>query len=935
VKRFVLSCFLAAWTTDFLSDIGCCCFHTCGQNDAGKDYLVYWYGTQKRSEYYSFLPPEHFIAYDDAPNLQRHRVATSMPPRIRAKMAGAKRLLVTEKITVRAFREMEEDLLKAPQDRKRGDCLVGVDAAPNDDASTPLPLLTKKRKAATEADQSALAVAKKKSLVDDSRNSAGVSEGSNFEHQPKASTVPATTTKLDTIPQIHPQKVEQIPQKVEQIDLSTDRVVRVYPSVYAAAKSLRVAKSIITRISNNDGASYNGWKFRRVADAPVLRAQTVEQIDLSTGLVVQVYPSVYAAAKWLGVHRSRITRIINKESTSVNGWTFRRATDAALTKMRSVHDETIAGCDTVANSIANPAAATNASEALEHGDCFEAGSVAAETSESLVNRATGASEYNGTYPEEAATASEMVETASATAGSISLDHEENSDSRRMGALTQENPKEVYASGPTTVSTECVVKEGCKAAASARVNEHFDCRENTELANKIASRATETIVATADSTPGASALDEHCGSRVNAHKASTVMNDSLTIAMANEARTGANSFGGDRDVIDHGPPPPSQIVMIDNVLPPAPVNLDKRLSEKEISKLEWDKAEEQEESDDDDDDCSARDGGHVEKSNVDAANIHPRVVQLVKDFFCKATRIPASDHFPLLKVRRMAAMRADAEQPHQHTYEDGMEVCVWEGAEKDVGFFFVERCVEAPFHAVLYGDSPIPLLPTDDAVGWIYIVWVLIFILLEAESDPIDFETVVTELWSRAYLHNGTLAVARLCMDESSGESTEEFATLVQFVRDIKGRGAHRGLSGPFSCAGDTVALLAKEEEEEKEDEDIPARASTAQPARGSVAGRDTEQTVSRISRCYFSSRLTLFWLLVPDCRIGRYHGTSTRVDRKGEVFVMSLTFQQHDCSHRRPYHIGSCNCNTRMISRHNCNVRQRISRPDIDENWRC
>jgi hypothetical protein len=82
-------------------------------------YLIYWYGSKKDSESYGFLARNKFISYAKEKEKGR-RGAYTLSPKIQQKIDDGLKLTPKEEDTVRAYKEMEEDLLKEPNDRKRG-----------------------------------------------------------------------------------------------------------------------------------------------------------------------------------------------------------------------------------------------------------------------------------------------------------------------------------------------------------------------------------------------------------------------------------------------------------------------------------------------------------------------------------------------------------------------------------------------------------------------------------------------------------------------------------------------------------------------------------------------------------------------------------------------------------------------------------------------
>lgn len=131
-------------------------------------YLVYWYGAQRKDEYYSLIPQSNFIDYEDKEKQKKLKVPTAYPKNIQAKLDNGTSLSAADEDVVRPLREMFEDVGKKPEDRKRGDvdfleawdlitmqdvndCLLEVDSSdkpgPNPKSSKAAP---KKRKRAKD-----------------------------------------------------------------------------------------------------------------------------------------------------------------------------------------------------------------------------------------------------------------------------------------------------------------------------------------------------------------------------------------------------------------------------------------------------------------------------------------------------------------------------------------------------------------------------------------------------------------------------------------------------------------------------------------------------------------------------------------------------------------------------------------------------------------
>ena len=82
-------------------------------------YLIYWYGTVKQTEFYYFLPQKQFIPYEKEAAKPEGAVM-KLQAALQKKVDGQVPMTKKEQDTFRAYKELEEDLLKDPADRRRG-----------------------------------------------------------------------------------------------------------------------------------------------------------------------------------------------------------------------------------------------------------------------------------------------------------------------------------------------------------------------------------------------------------------------------------------------------------------------------------------------------------------------------------------------------------------------------------------------------------------------------------------------------------------------------------------------------------------------------------------------------------------------------------------------------------------------------------------------
>mmetsp|Transcript_23674 Transcript_23674/g.55871 ORF Transcript_23674/g.55871 Transcript_23674/m.55871 type:complete len:987 (-) Transcript_23674:1196-4156(-) len=80
-------------------------------------YLVYWYGEESPQSYYSITANSNFVKYDDAPAKMKDFAKTAE----KKKLDGAKKLSSDDQQRLRGMKQLQEDLKKPFDERKRGD----------------------------------------------------------------------------------------------------------------------------------------------------------------------------------------------------------------------------------------------------------------------------------------------------------------------------------------------------------------------------------------------------------------------------------------------------------------------------------------------------------------------------------------------------------------------------------------------------------------------------------------------------------------------------------------------------------------------------------------------------------------------------------------------------------------------------------------------
>jgi len=90
-----------------------------GKTLANMDYLVYHYGSDDPNDCYSFVTQSEFVPWHDGVAQGFDKLS----PQLQSKSDSGAKLEEEEEFIVRAIGEMNEDLAKAPSERKRGQCV--------------------------------------------------------------------------------------------------------------------------------------------------------------------------------------------------------------------------------------------------------------------------------------------------------------------------------------------------------------------------------------------------------------------------------------------------------------------------------------------------------------------------------------------------------------------------------------------------------------------------------------------------------------------------------------------------------------------------------------------------------------------------------------------------------------------------------------------
>ena len=121
---------------------------------------------------------------------------------------------------------------------------------------------------------------------------------------------------------------------VEQLDFETGEAINSFPSVKEAARALGIPQKGVSAVLNGRSKSSGGFFWRRSGDDAMPPARTygripIEQVDMETGKVMNVFSSTAEAARSLGIFDGSINRIVNGgiDRISYKGYLWRKVGD--------------------------------------------------------------------------------------------------------------------------------------------------------------------------------------------------------------------------------------------------------------------------------------------------------------------------------------------------------------------------------------------------------------------------------------------------------------------------------------------------------------------------------------------------------------------------------------------------------------------------------
>ena len=142
---------------------------------------------------------------------------------------------------------------------------------------------------------------------------------------------------LYTTPSFHQRESIRLVVPVEQLDFDTGEVLNEFASQAEAARAYGMAPGTISQVLSGRAKSAGGFFWRRKGDhtkMPTPRlanpfSVAVEQVDMKTGEVINVYSSAHEAAAAIGGLHQSVLRVVNdhKDRCSYKEYFWRKAGD--------------------------------------------------------------------------------------------------------------------------------------------------------------------------------------------------------------------------------------------------------------------------------------------------------------------------------------------------------------------------------------------------------------------------------------------------------------------------------------------------------------------------------------------------------------------------------------------------------------------------------
>lgn len=141
--------------------------------------------------------------------------------------------------------------------------------------------------------------------------------------------------EMDKFP-IHERIVNQTPKKVKMYSLSGE-LLQEFDSISEAARYIGKERSPIKKCCRHELHQAYGYKWECSEVLAEKRynntAKPIQQIDRNTGEIIQVFPSISAAARSLGKETSLIRKVLDREKNTAYGYKWKTAQGSTTTDL--------------------------------------------------------------------------------------------------------------------------------------------------------------------------------------------------------------------------------------------------------------------------------------------------------------------------------------------------------------------------------------------------------------------------------------------------------------------------------------------------------------------------------------------------------------------------------------------------------------------------
>lgn len=132
--------------------------------------------------------------------------------------------------------------------------------------------------------------------------------------------------KMDKFP-INERIIDNHSKRVQQYSLDGKMLIAEYNSLAEAARATGAERSAIRRCCRGEINTHHGYKWvcaEIIAEKKFNNtAKSIEQINIQTGEIIQVFPSISAAARSLGKETSLIRKVLDRDNNTAYGFKWK------------------------------------------------------------------------------------------------------------------------------------------------------------------------------------------------------------------------------------------------------------------------------------------------------------------------------------------------------------------------------------------------------------------------------------------------------------------------------------------------------------------------------------------------------------------------------------------------------------------------------------